>query len=129
MASAVDGAGGRALEAVAAAAVEDQMVRSPAASSNLPMAPAASAGLAGEGVGAAVAAEVAEGADQVREELLRLPPDQVRPEDPIDRSEHQHRRRPRPPRAGLHDRHPHQEQLRGNDEHRYREKFYAREPP
>ena len=50
----VDGAGGRALEAVAAAAVEDQMVRSPAAS-NLPMAPAASAGLAGEGVGAAVA--------------------------------------------------------------------------
>ncbi len=54
MASAVDGAGGRALEAVAAAAVEDQMVRSPAAS-NLPMAPAASAGLAGEGVGAAVA--------------------------------------------------------------------------
>ena len=55
MASAVDGAGGRALEAVAAAAVEDQMVRSPAASSNLPMAPAASAGLAGEGVGAAVA--------------------------------------------------------------------------
>ena len=55
MASAVDGAGGRALEAVAAVAVEDQMVRSPAASSNLPMAPAASAGLAGEGVGAAVA--------------------------------------------------------------------------
>ena len=55
MASAVDGAGGRALEAVAAAAVEDQMVRRPAASSNLPMAPAASAGLAGEGVGAAVA--------------------------------------------------------------------------
>ena len=54
MASAVDGAGGRALEAVAAAAVEDQMVRSPAAS-NLPMSPAASAGLAGEGVGAAVA--------------------------------------------------------------------------
>lgn len=55
MASAVVGAGGRALEAAAAAAVEDQMVRSPAASSNLPMAPAASAGLAGEGVGAAVA--------------------------------------------------------------------------
>ena len=56
MASAVGGAGGRALEAAAglAAAVEDQMVRSPAAS-NLPMAPAASAGLAGEGVGAAVA--------------------------------------------------------------------------
>ena len=57
MASAVGGAGGRALEAAAGAvaAVEDQMVKSPAASGNLPMAPAASAGLAGEGVGAAVA--------------------------------------------------------------------------
>ena len=38
-----------------AVAAEDRVVRNPAASSNLPMAPAASAGLAGEGVGAAVA--------------------------------------------------------------------------
>lgn len=60
MASAVGGAGGRALEAAAGAvaAVEDQMVKSPAASGNLPMAPGVSASLAGEGVGAAVGAMV-----------------------------------------------------------------------
>ena len=71
MASAVDGAGGRALEAVAAAvaAVEDQMARSPAANNKLPMAPAASAGLAGEGVGAAVA-EVVKAAESPEGHLL-----------------------------------------------------------
>tara|TARA_B110000014_G_scaffold53571_1_gene36054 strand:- start:392 stop:622 length:231 start_codon:yes stop_codon:yes gene_type:complete len=62
MASAVGGAGGRALEAAAGAVavVEDQMVRSPAESSNLPMDPGVSAGLAGEGGVVAVATAVAE---------------------------------------------------------------------
>ena len=66
MAGAVGGAGGRALEAAAGAvaAVEDQMVRSPAASSNLPMVRNASAAHVEEDGGAAVAEVVTAAAEE-----------------------------------------------------------------
>ena len=79
MAGAVGGAGGRALEAAAGAvaAVEDQMVRSPAASSNLPMVRNASAAHVEEDGGAAEAEVAAAEAEESPEATFWVIPRQL----------------------------------------------------